>query len=357
MTMPLLRSDLIDRFVPSNFHDVGGLALRLLGHPHPAGRMAMGYAALGLALSPLDWWMQRREQQRYQQAQAPKKPVIFVCGAARSGTTLVAQTLIKHLPVAYFDNLSSVFSRSPITADVRLGWLKQGGKADLGASSLYGRTARLFEPNDALYLWDRWLRQDRNQVPQGFTPADQEAMRRFFGAYESYRGQSVLQKHNSLSTYAHLVGEILDTAYFVCLDRDPVAHAHSLLRARRFIHGDLHRPYGVGGPETRDHALDPVMSVCRQVWFHQINLTQQVARLGAKRFIVVPYESFCAQPAQWVHTLGQHILSEAPPLAELQRALPPYHASTPDPRQEYLTVRIKHAFAQLNQQFAQIHAL
>ena len=50
----------------------------------------------------------------YAKARAPRHPIIIVVGPPRSGTTLVAQTLTHYLNLTYFNNVTSLFPRSPI---------------------------------------------------------------------------------------------------------------------------------------------------------------------------------------------------------------------------------------------------
>ncbi len=312
----------LHRFVPSNFHDIFGLAGRLLAQGKAAGRMAMVYSAAGLLLTPLDLLLSPWEKRRLNRAKAPQKPVILVGGPPRSGTTVVGQVLIKHLPVHYFNNLTSLFPRSPLTAGRLFGWLAPVDKDKMRFSSFYGRTSRLSAPNDALYFWDRWMGPDRSVVPEALTTEAKTAMKRFFGAVEERSGLPLVNKNNSLNTTAHLVAEALPTAFFVILDRDPLYLAQSHYVARQFIHGDAHVPYGIRG--EADTAEDPLEDICRQVHFHQQALEHLRQNLGPDRLLVLPYEDFCRRPAYWVHHIAREVLGVELDLPGLEAALPPF---------------------------------
>lgn len=316
---------LLHRFIPANFHNVFGLTWRLLWQGKPAGRVAMLYSGLGLLLTPLDLLLQLFERRRYRAAAPPELPQIFVCGAARSGTTLTAQVLIKYLPVFYFNNLTSLFPRSPITALKLFGRRGSEGKTAVGFDSFYGRTSRLSAPNDALYFWDRWVGHDRSHIPQVLLPGQEAELVHFFGAMEDFSGKPLLNKNNSLNTYAHLVAPLLPNAYFICLDRDPLYLAQSHWVARRFIHGDEHVAYGIGG-ELQQFA-DPVEDICRQVLFHRQRIQEMRQLLGEDRFIILDYEDFCARPAEWVQFFSKKILGQELDLARLKVQLPPFKAA------------------------------
>jgi Sulfotransferase family len=301
---PSLRRSL-HRFVPAHFHDPFGLAARLIRSGDDAARFAMVSAALGVVATPADLILQLWERGLYDRAAPPTRPMILVCGPPRSGTTLMTQVLIRNLPVAFINNLTAIFPRSPLTANRLFGRLPQNRAVEY--HSYYGKSSRLSGPNDALHLWDRWLGTDRTTIPETLGEPAADAMRRFFGAFERLYRAPLVAKNNSLNATARLVAEALPTARFLCLRRDPVYLAQSLLRARRDIHGGDETPYGLA--DTDDP--DPIESVCRQVEFHERLAEQQLAAIGQARFWIVSYEGFCADPLATVRRASVEGLGEA----------------------------------------------
>ncbi len=233
----------IHPFVPAGFHDPVGLARRLLKNPDPAARFAIRAAAAAPFAMPMDVLMTPFERRMYRDAGAPTKPIVLVCGSARSGTSLAAQLLIRNLPVAYFDNLASVFPRSPLTARRMLG--QRLHRSLIAYRSYYGRTSGWSAPNDALNLWDRWLGRDRSRAPERLDAKARAEMSAFFAAFERETGLPVVAKNNALNASAHLVAEALPTARFICLQRSRNSLALSLYRARMEIHGAATVPYGL----------------------------------------------------------------------------------------------------------------
>lgn len=296
----------LHRYVPRTFHDPLGLAVRLLRTENPAARAAMGYAALGLALAPFDLCLAPFERRRLAKAGIPQRPIVLVCGPPRSGTTLLTQTLISALPFGYFTNLSVLFPRAPLTASALFHGIVEQRK--VSAQSYYGRTRYLSGPNDALPIWDRWLGKNREKAPTEIAAPEREAMARFFAAFESQSGHSIIAKNNSLNASAHLVAEALPTARFICLRREPLFLAQSLLEARRAIHGSEVHPYGPTVPGAASEDADPLESVARQVRFHESLAQAQLDRLGAERFRIVSYESLCRAPSEVVGMVARDIL-------------------------------------------------
>jgi Sulfotransferase family len=282
-------------------------------------------AGLGLALTPADLVLSVAERGRYRMGACPTRPLIFVCGPPRSGTTLLAQVLIRYLPVAYFNNLTSVFPRSPITANAILRRLIRSYPVKF--SAYYGKSDHLSGPNDALYLWDRWCGTDRTRIPRAFDSQPRAEMRAFFAAVQDFYQLPLINKNNSLNTFASLVADILPTSQFICLDRDPVFLAQSLLIARKEIVGDLSTPYGIHHRAAGGASDDPIEDVCRQVVFHQAVACDQLARIGPERFHVISYESFCATPREVVRWVAEEILHDPRVAADELKQLQPFQVS------------------------------
>ena len=290
------------RYWPSHVNNPFRLAWRLLGEENPAARSALMMAAAGFALVPFDLILSVFERKTVAVAPRPDKPIVLVCGPPRSGTTLVAEYLINTLRVGYLNNLTSLFPRSPLTANALFGrWMKPGA---VEFRAYYGKTRGLSGVNDALYIWDRWLGADRAATPDELSAWAQQDMLRFFGALQRRHGLPIVNKVNRLNTCTHLVAEALPSSIFIYLRRDPLMLAQSLYIARRDIVGDLSKPYGVSHPNRV--LSDSIEDVCRQVDYYDHMLQLQLGRVGKERLIVLDYEDFCAKPNDLISRLTQH---------------------------------------------------
>jgi hypothetical protein len=307
------RGSWIEHHVSKQFSNPLQLALDLLREPNPAARSALFMAGCGLLLTPLDMALGPFERRLYAGAQSPARPILLVAGPPRSGTTLVAQTLINRLDVAYPNNLTALFPRSPVLSNTLLRRLVRPRPGSYDA--FYGKSTGLAGANDALYLWDRWLGADRARVPERLVAGSEASLPRFFGAFEALYGKPVVNKVNRLNTCAHIVAPVLSSAHFIFLQRDPLMLAQSLYVARGRIVGDLSRAYGVQHPDPCPE--DPVEDVCRQVLFHEGQLLAQRDRLPAERCWIISYEEFCARPGALV--------------ARVRRALPDIAGRGPTP--------------------------
>jgi sulfotransferase family protein len=314
----------LHRYVSLQFNDPLGLLVRLIQTGHPAAYFAMVTAGLGIICTPLDMMLQVFENRAYKAALKPQLPVILVCGAPRTGTTLFTQVLINHLPVDYLNNVTSIFPRSPITANRLLRRFLR--PQPLNYDSYYGKSLHFSGPNDALYIWDRWFGEDRTIIQKSMSPATQDEMLRFFGAYEQFCQKPVINKNNNLNTYAHVVADVFENAHFICMTRDPLYLAQSLLKARQDIHGNVHIPYGIDSPH-HDQPDNEIESVCEQVLFHEQIIKEQQQLIGEDRFWIVRYEEFCQHPEETVKRVSEEILGQPVSLENLKAKLKPFSVS------------------------------
>ncbi len=289
------------RYVPSHAANPVSLACKLLRAGKPAARSALYMAAAGIAVTPLDFALRPMERRAYDRAADPVEPIIMVVGPPRSGTTLVAQYLINVFDVCYLNNLTSLFPRSPVLFYILLGKFFPPRPGDYDA--FYGKSRGLAGPNDALYIWDRWLGRDRDRVPKTLEPGAGESMRRFFGALENLYDLPLVNKVNRLNTCAHLVSGELKNVRFLCLQRDSLLLAQSLYVARSYISGDIQLAYGVQHPNAEID--DPIEDVCRQVLFHENQARCQQKLLGGDKFVLISYEAFCRNPVGLAQLLSK----------------------------------------------------
>ena len=316
------------RIIPGHFVDPWGLAWRLLRSRSPEAYQAAASTALTLLCRPLELALRGRESRLREAAEAPELPIIFVCGPPRSGTTLVSQFLIKALPVAYTSNLMSIFPGTPIAATTMFS-ARQRPDA-IRFESYYGKTRGLHGPNDFLPLWDRWFGEDRATLPEALTHGAEQDMRQFFGALQAIFGRPVLNKNNSLNLLAHLVAPVLETAVFVCMERDPLFLGQSLLLARRQIQGSDDVPYGPHADWARGGDRDVFDDVSSQVVFHSNVAELQQSRIGNGRFWRISYEAFCADPVALAERVAREALGQpmgASTLDALQSQTPSFPVS------------------------------
>ena len=303
----------LSRFIPQHVNDPFGLIGRMLSSSNRAALFTLWLTALGILLTPVDWILQFFER-RYTVANRADSsrgsgPHLFICGPARSGTTLVYQVLANALPVVYPRNFTALFSRSPIIASRFLTRRRNGST---GYDNFYGKTYGMQAPSEANHLWNQWVMPDESHFRTRLDVSGLEKMASFFAKLSRDFGKPTITKNNNANAFADVIAEHMDNAYFICLRRDSRYLGQSLIKAREVINGNIAQSYGVVDAQSLDDAEDPVSQVMAQIDYLNQTALRQQEKIGVGRFWIVDYEAFCADPNQLIN----RIKSEIPGMAE-----------------------------------------
>jgi LPS sulfotransferase NodH len=297
-----------------NFQDPFGLVKRMIASGSAAARSALVREALRHLLAPLDLALQPFERRRLERAGDPQLPVILIVGPPRSGSTLLGQVLTAHLPVSFPSNLTELFSRSPITATARFGWM---ARRRVDYRTYYGNTASLGSPNDAFSIWNRWLGTDRYHVPTRLTPELGGAMRAFFAAWGDQFEKPFMSKNNRNTAAMAALVEALPSVRFVLARRDPLFIAQSLVEARQTVQGDPRIGWGLEAEPGAGNA-DYLASVADQVFRIDRVIEQQLERIDRTLVFEVSYSDLCSNPHDVVGRVGDWLGLESLPTDGLE---------------------------------------
>lgn len=299
------------RYWPAHLKNPFGLLWRIVRSGDRTALFALWTFVLTLLAIPLDLVFYQYEKKRLKQVAARKHPIIFICGPARSGTTITHQLLVGSLPVSYFSNLITIFPQSPLTAySLFRRWLRRPA---VGTESFYGKTQSLSGPNDADPVWNRWVELDSASNRTKLTADSADQMAEFFRAFEISEGRPIVCKNNKLLAFASVVNEHVENAWFICLTREPSYLAQSLLIAARTLQGDASAGYGLADTsDNRDGEVDlkkdPIAVAVERVHYNQRLIQDQQNRIGRDRFWIVNYEDVCENPTDLVNRVATEIL-------------------------------------------------
>ena len=265
--------------------------------------------AFGILCIPLDLLLSIRERRLISSAAVtPARPAIFVCGPARSGTTLVFQVLCRHLDVSYLQNITVLFPRSPILASRiyrRLFGLRKNSSDYY--QNYYGKTNGLNGPSEANHIWNRWVQPDATGFRTILSAAGAQEAARFFSAFGEIDRKAIVSKNNNMNVFADVIATAMPNAFIICLRRSPEFLAQSLLQARRDMHGSVSQGYGVQNVEDGAAVSDPIASVSSQVTFLNRKARELLSLVGEDRFWMVDYEEFCRDPGKLVADLSKKL--------------------------------------------------
>lgn len=298
----------LGRFIPSHVNDPIGLIRRMLTSGKKAAPFTLWLTAVSILATPIDWLLQRFESKaRAKVSNQPSGPHIFICGPARSGTTLVYQVLANNLDVAFVRNFTVAFSRSPVLAS-RLFTRKASTNRKQDYENYYGKTAGMQSPSEANHLWNQWVDVDASDFRTVLSQQGSEDTADFFNSFSATENKPTLSKNNNANAFAEVVSQSLENAYFICMKRETRYLAQSLLQARIEINGNVAQSYGVTNTNSDVDDTDPVDQVLEQIDYLNNLATAQQQKLGEDRFWIVDYEEFCNNPAALIQRVNTKIL-------------------------------------------------
>lgn len=252
-----------------------------------------------------------------------QKPIVFIVGAPRSGTTLTLQWLASSGAFAYPTNLLSRFFKAPyigsriqqLLTDPAFDYkgemtgLMEEGKTWFSDA---GKTRGALQPHEFFYFWRRFFPIDQAQKlsEEQLRDSDPKGFAKGWGLIERAFGKPVAAKGILLQYDIERLAEWLPTAVFIHTRRDPFFNVQSLLRVRERVMGSKDEWFSVKPPEydwLRDK--DATTQVAGQVLFTNRAIETALNHLPPERVLRIGYETFCENPAETWNALRDRMTS------------------------------------------------
>ncbi len=235
-------------------------------------------------------------------------PPVFIVGVPRSGTTLLYQLMMSAFKFAYIPNVANTWYECPIRATR---WALRWCKPYVSSfSSTHGYEQGCLAPSEAGNIWNRWFpyekREGFNYTPAGWLSASaQQQIYRFVAHIESLFDAPFMTKNVKMSVRIAALREMFPEALFIHISRDPLDAALSLLVVRRKNNKEwwsvLPKEY------AQLESLPELEQVCKQVYFTEKNILNDVSELPAKHVFSLAYSTVCSQPQQTLHDLKDFV--------------------------------------------------
>lgn len=283
------------------------MAVRMIRSKKRAATFTLAVTFLAFLCIPLDIMLAIKEK-KYIAARKSKTnlPVIFICGPARSGTTLVYQVLAGYIDFAFFQNFTMLFPRSPIVSTRIFRRMYRSSHGKIAFDNYYGKTSGLSSPCEANHIWNRWVDPDKTGFRTRLSADAAVELNEFCLSFLALDNKPLICKNNNLNVFADTVAAAMPNSLFICLRREPRFLAQSLLNARRDIRGDISKGYGVQDTENVTEQDNPIRAVCSQIHYLDHMAEQMQQRIGPDRFWIVQYEEFCRNPWELINRVAEN---------------------------------------------------
>lgn len=171
----------------------------------------------------------------------PSRPIVFIVGAPRSGSTLLSQLAARCCDVGYMANGMARYWLTPMVGWNRL--LARGplDRLRIPLSSSLGATTGSESPHEFGYFFRTWMDLEASDELDAAAIARcewRELRSALEGVAGRFRAAVVLKNINAVSFQVAAFAAAMPQALFVHATRERDATVDSVLAARRRVHGD-----------------------------------------------------------------------------------------------------------------------
>ena len=253
--------------------------------------------------------------------QIPKKPVVFIVGPPRSGTTLLFQQLAKSKIFTYPSNFISRFYNAPFIGleiqelltnkDLQVkSEFSDLMHASISLNSVIGKTEGFLSPNEFWYFWRRFFNMNETyDLKEPILDNDgQKELLCELDAMQSVQDRPLLFKGLIFNEYMDELISVLPQAKFIHIVRDFDATVDSIQRTREQYFGSVEQWYSF---KLRDHGkaigLNPQQQMEMQVSSIHNAIEKSASKLPLDCYVNIHYESLVDDPVAQINFIIDHL--------------------------------------------------
>lgn len=241
--------------------------------------------------------------------------IYLIVGCARSGTTLINQSLLSTGSFAYPSNLISRFYYAPYIGSLYHKLLidldKKGELFNESApqpySSELGKTKGANSPNEFWYFWRRFFKfGDLQQLEQQTianvnTPLFLSELNAMCHVFD----KPLLMKGMIMNWHLDYLVKLGSKIRLIYVKRNEADNAQSLLNARRTFYNSTKEWYSFKPAEYNDlKAMTVEEQVAGQVYYTNRAIESQLCTIPAERYVTIDYDNFCSRPEMLIETIN-----------------------------------------------------
>jgi len=244
---------------------------------------------------------------------SPKRPVLFIVGCARSGSTLLYQYLSKTGVLAYPTNILSRFYYAPyigariqqmlVDFDFKNEIFNKDIQADYNSN--LGKTKGPIEPHEFWYFWDRFFKFNNLQqlTEEELSKVDWKLFLKELDSIQYVFKKPLVMKAMKTNWHIKELSKISDQFYFIYIKRPVLYNAQSLLNSRMKFFGNYNEWYSFKTLNYNEITNSPPWEqAIEQVISTNEAIENQLKEIP-NRSIQLEYEKFCNNPSELIAEL------------------------------------------------------
>jgi len=226
----------------------------------------------------------------------PQKPLIFIVGSQRSGTTLLMQLLIQRYKLSYPSNFIARFWSCPyIGAKLYDSFRTKDTKSEYRSD--LGFTEGLDGPHEFGYFWKKWFPWLAYEIAE-YELINYTELRKELAAWQSVRNEPIIFKNLIYLTY-HIqkIYQEFNNSYFLNIERDDIYTIQSSYLSRLKLFGKKISWFGIKPRNFEDiRELPPLEQVTAQVLNIKKDIRNQLNLIPENRHITIRYSDLVEDP-------------------------------------------------------------
>lgn len=236
----------------------------------------------------------------YPSLNKPSKPIIFVLGMQRSGTTVLTQVLQYKLTLATVNNFIAKFWDNPVMGAILYTSIYGNSSPPRNLESYYGKTKSVHAPHEFSYFWQKHFRMDNLPIynpAKAIAKIDWIQLKQELETLTKVLNKPLVMKGFDLVFHLKKFAYVMPSAYFVFIERDTIDNAVSLYEGRQAYYGDPSIWLG-SYPDNygRIKSMEPKKQILEQVKAFNRMFKAGLEGLPENRHCSISYENLAKQP-------------------------------------------------------------
>ena len=230
----------------------------------------------------------------------PEKPVIFIVGAQRSGTTLLMQLMIHFFELSYPNNFIARYWNVPYIGAVLYKSLSknlnQNNKTDL--TSDLGYTSGLNGPHEFGYFWKKWFPWESWEEKK-YDKINYSILQKQLAAWQSIDNQPLVFKNLiQLDNNIEKLNEIFPNSIFIFLKRNLVYNVQSSYLSGIKLFGNETELFGIKPSNYQEIKDLPVFEkIVTQITTINNDIEKQLKSISKNKILRFNYEDLISNPS------------------------------------------------------------
>ena len=257
--------------------------------------------ALERVLDEMEELLKEANERMVCRSKGPEKPVLFIVGCARSGTTILHQFLAKSGLFGYPNNLISRFYYAPYIGVRSYQMLYEyddrnevfSSDVPTEFASNLGKTYGPSQPHEFWYFWNRFFQfnDDCTLTNQSRILSNLDAFVKEIGTFQRAFDKPLVMKAMNMNWEIPLLQSLSDRFYFLHIERDVSFNAQSLLNARKSFWGDTKKWYSFKTPDYHDlKSLPAWQQTIEQVRSNNRGVKEGFLKIPPNRALSIHYQ-------------------------------------------------------------------